>query len=252
MDTEKCIIVSDLYKEYRKGFSSSGKKVLKGLSISVRKGEIYGLIGRNGAGKTTLLKCISGLVVPSSGKIEILGAREESELCIVRNKIGALINKPALDPDMSARENLNISAMRRGISCRDINKALDDVGLYNESNVDLDNKVRICSTGIKQRLGIAMAVMGKPDIVILDEPLNGLDPDGVSEIHELIMKMNNRGVTFVISSHLLRELDQVATRYGIIKNGTVLAEITSRELKEKGISLEDYYKMITGKNKCSD
>lgn len=242
---EICISVKDLYKEYKKTISSPARKVLNGLSMDIRKGDIYGLIGRNGAGKTTFLKCISGVVIPDKGIVEIFGENNPNKLYMVRNRMGALINKPALDEDMSAVDNLKIHAIRRGLSNTDIIEAIANVELLHKTDSRMSDKVRTFSTGMKQRLGIAMAIMGKPELIILDEPLNGLDPDGVILIHNLIRKLNEQGITFIISSHLLRELDEVATRYGILKNGRILSEVSSEKLRACGQSVEDYYMSVT-------
>ena len=240
-----CIRITNLHKEYKKSVYHSERKVLRGVCVEIKKGEIYGLIGRNGTGKTTLLKCIAGLVVPTSGRVQIYEEDDEKNLCVIRKKMGALINKPALDPDMSAWDNMKIAAIRKGLSDNDIIDALTLVGLYDKSALQIHDQVKTFSTGMRQRLGIAMAIMGKPEMIILDEPLNGLDPDGVFEIHELIRKLNCNGATILISSHLLRELDQIATKYGILKNGKIISEVTSKELQDRGQSLEDYYRAIT-------
>lgn len=196
------------------------------LSIHVRKGAIYGLIGRNGAGKTTFMKMIAGLSNPTSGSYTING-HSGNDLKDVRKLIGCHIEAPGLYPNMTAYQNLKCKCIQRGIKGNEqINDLLALVGLSDTGK----KKAGKFSLGMKQRLGIAMALVGSPDLLVLDEPINGLDPQGIHEIRETILKLNNRGITIMVSSHILDELSKIATDYGIIHEGLLLEEITAEDL----------------------
>ena len=203
---------------------------VSGINIHVKKGAIYGLIGRNGAGKTTLLKMISGLSTPTSGEIYLFG-KSGKELVEVRNRVGCHIEAPGLYPEMSAYQNLKCKCIQRNIgSDAYIKELLELVGLEDTGN----KKTGKFSLGMKQRLGIAMALVGNPDLLVLDEPINGLDPQGIREIRETLINLNrDRGITIIISSHILDELARVATDYGIIHNGELVQEITGDELRNQ-------------------
>ena len=200
------------------------------ISINVRQGDIYGLIGRNGAGKTTLLKMISGLAAPSEGDFTLFGysGKEKAQ---VMHRIGTLIEAPGIYPELSAAENLKLKCIAMGV--RDntvIPKILETVGLADTGK----KRVGKFSLGMKQRLGIALALIGEPDLVILDEPINGLDPQGIAEIRETIEKLNKeQNITFIISSHILEELSKMATNYAIIHNGSLVQELTKEELLKR-------------------
>ncbi len=215
----------NISKKYKKNL------VVDNVSISVKRGDIYGFIGQNGAGKTTLMKMITGLVNPSEGYIEIFKEVEKNKINKERKRLGALIETPALYLDMSASENLEVLRIQKGIpgsSC--VNEKLKMVGLENTGK----KKVKQFSLGMKQKLGIAMALLSDPEILILDEPVNGLDPKGIVEIRDLLKKLNKeKNMTIIISSHLLSELNQVATCYGIINNGKLIEEISQKELYDK-------------------
>lgn len=204
-----------------------GIKRVDDVSLSVRQGEIYGLIGRNGAGKTTLLRMLLGIASPTSGEVAFFGESSPHALAKARSKCGALIEQPAFYPRLNAKENLDIYARATGAPRPDVSALLSLVGLG-----DCGRKsVRNFSLGMKQRLAIAMALIGDPDMLFLDEPVNGLDPAGIMEIRELIMRLNReRGVTVVISSHLLGELGRVATAYGVMKEGKLVAELRGEAL----------------------
>lgn len=204
--------------------------VVNCVDIHIKKGDIYGLIGRNGAGKTTLLKMISGLASPSEGQIYLFG-KSGKGLCEVRNKVGSHIESPGLYPEMSAFKNLKCKCIQRNINSDSyIKDLLDLVGLGDTGN----KKAGRFSLGMKQRLGIAMALVGNPELLVLDEPINGLDPQGIKEIREILIKLNReRGITIIISSHILDELARVATDYGIIHNGELLKEIAADDLMEQ-------------------
>ncbi|MBS6599387.1 MAG: ABC transporter ATP-binding protein [Clostridium sp.] len=201
------------------------------ISITIKKGEIYGLIGKNGAGKTTLFRIITGLSHKSSGNLEIFGKSEEKDLNTARTMIGSLIESPAFYKNMTARENLEVSRLVRNIAGKEcIDEVLELVGLSDTNK----KKVKNFSLGMRQRLGIANALLGNPKLLILDEPINGLDPMGIVEIRELLKKINKeKDVTILISSHILGELSELATNYGIINNGRLVEEISVKELKEK-------------------
>lgn len=208
-----------LSKAYKK------KNVLENVNINVRRGDIYGFIGRNGAGKTTLIKLVSGIAAPTGGSIELFGS---NDLNLQRKRIGTIIEYPAVYPNLSARQNLEVYRRLYGIpDTNAIDNILDAVGLG-----DVGKKpAKAFSLGMKQRLGIAAALLGNPDFLLLDEPTNGLDPEGITEIRDLLIRLNTENnITMLISSHILGELSKIATCYGIIKDGQLMEEITSDEL----------------------
>ncbi|HJA43083.1 ABC transporter ATP-binding protein [Lachnoclostridium sp. An118] len=200
------------------------------VSMHIKKGAIYGFIGRNGAGKTTTLRMISGLASPTAGEIELFGCRGR-DLSRVRSRVGCLIEGPGLYGSMSARDNLKMKSMLLGVYKRGYEEELlDIVGLGGVGK----KPVKRYSLGMKQRLGIALALVGEPDLLVLDEPINGLDPQGIAEVRDTVLKLNReRNMTILISSHILEELSKIATDYGIIHNGTLLQELTNEELMEK-------------------
>ena len=201
------------------------------VNMTIKKGEIYGFIGQNGAGKTTLIRLITGLIHKTGGEIELLGATGENELNKSRTMVGSLIETPSFYTNMTARENLEVSRLVRNIPGKKcIDEVLELVGLKDVEK----KKVKNFSLGMRQRLGIANALMGNPKLLILDEPINGLDPMGIVEIRELLKKINKeKDMTILISSHILSELSELATTYGIISNGKLIEEITAEELEEK-------------------
>lgn len=201
------------------------------INMTIKKGDIYGFIGQNGAGKTTLIRLITGLIHKSGGEIELLGANEENELNKARTMVGSLIETPSFYTNMTARENLEVSRLVRNIPGKKcIDEVLELVGLKDVEK----KKVKNFSLGMRQRLGIANALMGNPKLLILDEPINGLDPMGIVEIRELLKKINKeKDMTILISSHILSELSELATTYGIISNGKLIEEITAKQLSEK-------------------
>ncbi|CEK33818.1 ABC transporter ATP-binding protein [Paraclostridium sordellii] len=223
----------NLSKEYKKIVA------LKNINISIKKGDIYGLIGENGAGKTTLIRLITGLIYQTNGEIELFEEMEASKLSKQRRRIGCIIESPVLYEDMTAKQNLEIIRVQRGIpgkSC--IDEVLNLVNLPDTKS----KKVKDFSLGMKQRLALAIALLGDPEFLILDEPINGLDPIGIIEFRELIKKLNReKKITILISSHILSELHQLATYYGIIHKGNLIEEISVEELNErckKHINLE--------------
>ena len=221
---EYLLTTNDITKQYGK------QKAVNAVSIHVPQGAVYGLIGRNGAGKTTLLKLICGLASPTDGDFSLFGktGRETSEYM---SRIGSLIETPGVYPNLTAAENLKIKCLAMGIRQKTVvNELIEIVGLSSAEK----KKVRNFSLGMKQRLGIALALVGSPDLVILDEPINGLDPQGIAEIRETIFRLNKeKNITFIISSHILEELSKIATDYGIIHNGVLLQELAREELLSK-------------------
>ena len=197
------------------------------VSLHVKRGAIYGFIGRNGAGKTTFLKMVSGLSTPTSGEISLFGY-SGVERKKVLSRIGVLIEAPGLYPDMSAYDNLKLKCICVGINKNGyIESILKTVGLDTVGQ----KKVKNFSVGMKQRLGIGMALVGEPDLLALDEPINGLDPQGIAEVRNTILRLNHeRNITIIISSHILDELSKIATNYGIIHEGRLIKELTSEEL----------------------
>lgn len=198
------------------------------VSIRVKKGAIYGLIGRNGAGKTSLIKMLVGLSSKDEGTIKLFGEEDNLKM---RSRIGCSIENPCLYPKMSAYENLEYYRKLFGIVDKDIvDKTLQIIGLDNVGN----KKTRNFSLGMKQRLALGIALLGNPDVLILDEPLNGLDPTGIRELRELFLKLNReKGVTIIISSHILGELSRVATDYGVIDKGTLVEQFSKEELEHR-------------------
>ena len=214
-----------LSKKYQK------KMALNKVNLSIEKGSIYGFIGQNGAGKSTFIRMICGLGYPTSGSFELFGKNNERELNEERKRIGTIIEGPALYPNMTATENLEAHRLLKGIPGKQcIEEKLSMVGLQNTGK----KKAKNFSLGMKQRLGLAIALLGDPEFLILDEPINGLDPMGVVEIRELLKKLNQEyGITILISSHILSELHLLATHYGIIHNGELLEQLSAKELHEK-------------------
>ncbi len=215
------------------------KKYKKQLAVNqadmtISRGDIYGFVGENGSGKTTIIRLITGLIFPCAGSLELFGVDSKSKgIETVRRKVGAVVESPSIYLNMSACENLKMQCMLLGLPADDrIGKTLEEVGLGALIN---DKKhAGDYSLGMRQRLGIAMALIGEPEFLILDEPMNGLDPAGIVEVRELILKLNReRNITFLISSHILSELSLVATKYGIISKGHIIKEITAAQLREE-------------------
>ena len=220
----KYILTADnLNKNYRHSHA------LHNFSMHIPKGAIYGFVGENGAGKTTLIRTICGLQAPTSGTYSLYGVKN-TDKCIreAQQRIGAVVESPAVYLDMSAENNLKHQYHVLGLPTYDgLKELLHLVGLEKTGR----KKVRNYSLGIKQRLGIAVALAGNPDFLILDEPTNGLDPQGIIELRELILKLNRqRQITVLISSHNLDELSRTATHYGFIVDGSMVKEITAEEL----------------------
>lgn len=218
------LIAENLEKRY------SCTKALSGFSMHIPKSSIYGFVGRNGAGKTTLIRLICGLQKPTEGSFSLYGIdSRDSNIVKARQRMGAVVETPAIYPDMTAKDNLKQQYRVLGLSSFDtIPELLKLVGLENTGN----KKVKRFSLGMKQRLGIAIALAGEPDFLVLDEPTNGLDPQGIIEMRELILKLNReRKITILISSHILDELSRLATHYGIVDKGRMVEELSAEELE---------------------
>ncbi len=221
---EYILETKNLCKTFRK------QKALDNVSIHVKQGDIYGLIGRNGAGKTTLLRIISDLSAPTSGEYRIFG-KTKQEMKQISSRMGTLIETPGYYENMTALENLTIKCIAMGE--KDKNKPAELLKLVGLSDTG-NKKAGKFSLGMKQRLGMALSLVGNPDIVILDEPINGLDPNGIIEVRDMILKLNQEnGITFIISSHILEELSKIATSYGIIEKGRLVEEMSAEELMAK-------------------
>lgn len=222
---ETVIKTNKLTKRYHKYIA------VNSVNIDVKQGDIYGLIGKNGAGKTTLLKMISGTSIKSDGHMELFGETSENGLNKARTRTGCIIETPSFFPYLSAKKNLEYYRIQRGIAEKEcVDEALKIVGLHDVGN----KKFKKFSLGMKQRLGLALSIMASPDLLILDEPINGLDPMGIVEFREILLKLNReKNTTIIISSHILEELSQLATVYGFIHNGQLIEQIGAEELKEK-------------------
>lgn len=220
---EYILTTENLGKQYK------NVKVLSDFNMHVPKGSIYGFVGRNGAGKTTLIRLVCGLQEPTAGSFSLYGvSNSDKNIIKSRRRIGAVVETPAIYQDMTAKDNLKQQYRVLGIpSFESISELLKLVGLDNTGK----KKVKSFSLGMKQRLGIAIALAGDPEFIILDEPTNGLDPQGIIELRELILKLNReRQITFLISSHILDELSRLATHYGIIDKGRMVKELSAEEL----------------------
>ena len=220
------------------------KTALDNVSFEIRRGGIYGFIGENGAGKTTTIRAVTGLSDIEQGSVELFGKSDKKGLIEARRKMGCLVERPILELHKSAKENLKCQLLLYGR--RDdgrIDRLLARVGLGDVKN----KKAADFSLGMKQRLGIAMALINSPELLILDEPVNGLDPMGMVEVRELLLSLcKDDGITIVISSHILTELYQLATDYIMISNGRIISTLTKAELDKAG-SLEEYYMRLLGR-----
>lgn len=219
------VLTTDALCKYYRNF-----KALNGLCMHVPKGAIYGFVGKNGAGKTTLIRLICGLQEPTSGEYTLYGRKgTEKEVVKSRRRMGAVVETPSIYMDMTAEENLKQQYRILGLPSFDgIKELLSLVGLSDTGK----KRAKHFSLGMRQRLGIAVALCGDPDFLVLDEPINGLDPQGIIEIRELILKLNReRQITVLISSHILEELSKFATHYGFIDNGRIVKELSAEELE---------------------
>lgn len=207
------------------------KFAVKNVNIEIKKGEIYGFVGMNGAGKSTCIRMITGLLNPTEGKVEIFGSTNNGELIEARKRIAGYVDIPSFYGNMSAYQNMEIN--RRLLGNKDENRIPEILKLVGLEDVG-KKTVKKFSLGMKQRLAIGQALLNEPEILILDEPVNGLDPAGIIEIRELIRELSEKqGITFLITSHILSELQKIATSYGFIKNGNLVEQISVEELKSK-------------------
>lgn len=207
-----------------------GKPAVDDISLTIEKGDIFGLIGQNGAGKTTLMRLVASLARPDSGEIELFGETAPAGLTRARARMGCVIETPALFPNLTAVQNLEYYRLQRGIPDRHaVEESLELVGLTDTGK----KKSKDFSLGMRQRLGLALATLSSPDFIILDEPINGLDPMGIIEVRDLIGRLSSQGITILISSHILSELSQVATRYAIIHQGRLVKSVTQEQLQEE-------------------
>ena len=218
----------NIVKKYNK------QKALAGVNMNIQKGDIYGFVGENGSGKTTIIRLITGLIFADEGSYELFGvSNKDKKILESRKKVGAVVETPSIYRNMTAYENLKTQCLLLGVNDENkIKEVLEIVGL-----VDLyDSKKHAgnFSLGMRQRLGIAMALLNEPEFLILDEPMNGLDPEGIVSMRELIIHLNkNKNITFLISSHILTELSLIANRYGIISKGKIIKEISYEEMKKE-------------------
>lgn len=219
---ETILKVNGLQKSYKH------KTVLNDVNMTIQKGDIYGFVGKNGAGKTTLIRILAGLVDADKGDYELFGVSSQSgQIDNARKKICAMVESPAIYPDLSARDNLKMQCLITGKDFTKIDELLTFVDLAKTGK----KKAKDFSLGMRQRLGIALALVSEPELMLLDEPINGLDPEGIHQVRELLLKMHNeKQVTILISSHILTELSLFATRYGFIDEGRIIKEVLPEEI----------------------
>ncbi|WP_059170244.1 ATP-binding cassette domain-containing protein [Bacillus sp. FJAT-27445] len=217
-----------------------GKELVTNINLQIHKGEIYGLLGQNGAGKTTIMKMLTGILKPTSGEIEIFGQKLTESSKFMLKRVGSIIEYPIFFEHLTAIENLKLHCEYLGYyDEKGIKQALDMVQLRGIE----DKCVKEFSLGMKQRLGIARAIITKPELIILDEPTNGLDPIGIKDTRDLILLLNKEyGITFILSSHILGEMEQVVDRIGVIDNGRLLNEVTLEEIQKQR---SDYIELLT-------
>ena len=201
------------------------------VELSIQKGQIYGLVGRNGAGKTTIIRMVTAQTVPTEGEVSLFGASGERELSKMRARTGAMVETPSFYPYLTARQNLEYYRIQRGIPGRRVvDEVLEEVDLAGTGKKTFKN----FSLGMKQRLGLTLALMNRPDLLLLDEPINGLDPEGIVEFRNLLLRLNQeRQTTILISSHILSELSALATHYAFIDRGRMLETISAADLRER-------------------
>lgn len=221
---QMAVHTAGLCKRYR------GRAAVDHLDMQVEKGEIYGFIGQNGAGKSTTFKLLAGLARPTAGQIELFGRPLTDPT--VRRRLGVLVEDAGVYPGLSARENCMLKAMALGLDneSKAVERTLGEVGLAGAGS----KACKRFSMGQRRRLGLALALLGNPDLLLLDEPTNGLDPEGIRDVRRLLLQLQaERGVTIVVSSHLLGELEKIATSYGIIRSGRMVQQITAAELEDR-------------------
>ncbi|GED03177.1 ABC transporter ATP-binding protein [Bacillus atrophaeus] len=217
-----------------------GKEVVSNVNMHIRKGEIYGFLGPNGAGKTTVMKMLTSLVKPTGGEIEILGHKLTNTSYKVLGRIGSMIEYPIFYEKLTAQENLELHCEYMGY--HDKNSIQEVLGMVNLKNIE-DKAVKTFSLGMKQRLGIARAIITKPELLILDEPINGLDPVGIKEIRHLFQVLSKEyGMTLLISSHMLSEIEQIADTIGVIRDGRLLEEVSLDKIRGQNT---EYIELVT-------
>ena len=216
------IETNNLTKKYK------NKTVVDKVNLFVPEGSIFGFVGENGAGKTTIMRLLTGLSEPSGGSYKLFDvSNTDRKIYETRSHISAIVESTSLIPTMNAMENLKFAYLYLGLSQEiDFNQLLKTVGLIDVGN----KKVKDYSLGMRQRLGIALALLNEPRLLLLDEPMNGLDPEGIAELRDLLINLNKKGITILISSHILSELEKIATHYGIVSHGRLIKTITSEEL----------------------
>lgn len=216
------IETNNLTKKYK------NKTVVDKVNLFVPEGSIFGFVGENGAGKTTIMRLLTGLSEPSGGSYKLFDiSNTDRKIYETRSHISAIVESTSLIPTMNAMENLKFAYLYLGLSQEiDFNQLLKTVGLIDVGN----KKVKDYSLGMRQRLGIALALLNEPRLLLLDEPMNGLDPEGIAELRDLLINLNRKGITILISSHILSELEKIATHYGILSHGRLIKTITSEEL----------------------
>ena len=230
---ENIVEIKELFKTIDK------EEILSDINLQIAEGEIYGLLGPNGAGKTTLMKCMLSLLTITSGSIEIFGKNLQEHREEILSQVGSIIETPIFYENCTAKEILEIHAqyMEKNITELDIINTLRMVGLKNTTK-----KVKEFSLGMRQRLGLARAFLMKPRLLILDEPINGLDPVGIQEIRNLLQLLSKEhGITILISSHILSEISQIADKIGVIKNGSMIEQVYMKELMKENIDLEEFF-----------
>ena len=215
------------------------EEILSGINLQISEGEIYGFLGPNGAGKTTLMKCMLSLSTITSGSIEIFGKKLQEHREEILSQMGSIIESPIFYDNCTAKEILEMHThyMGKTVIESDIIRALRMVGLKNTTK-----KVKDFSLGMRQRLALSRAFLTKPKLLILDEPINGLDPIGIQEIRNLLLSLSKEhGITILISSHILSEISQIADRIGFIKNGEMVEQVSMKEIRGENIDLEEYF-----------
>jgi len=222
--------MSDIVRTYELTKTAKGKTIVSNVNLRVKKGEIYGLLGPNGAGKTTIMKMIAGLVLPTSGEIELFGKKLAETAKEGLKRVGSIIEYPIFFEHLTAMQNLELHCEYLGFYDK---KAIRDaLGLVDLNGVE-QQKVKEFSLGMKQRLGIARAAITKPELIVLDEPTNGLDPIGIKDMRELIQTLNKEyGITFLLSSHILGEIEQVADRIGVVRHGRLADEVSMPDVRQ--------------------
>jgi len=220
---DQILMTNDLTKKYKKHTS------VDGVNLRIERGQIYGFLGPNGAGKTTTIRMLLGLIKPTKGNIEIFGQNLNKNRLQILQRIGSLVESPTYYGNLTGRENLEAVRRLRDLPEKRVNEVLEIVRLTKVAN----RLTKEYSLGMKQRLGIAAALLSNPDLLILDEPTNGLDPSGIQEIRELIKELPKAGMSVLVSSHLLSEIDQMATQVGIINNGKMIFQDSIERLRQK-------------------